>query len=55
MTRVEWLKKEHRRIDEHIEELEKERETIRSAEHKALLSDLKKQRLRLKTELLELA
>lgn len=51
MTRLEWVTKKHRELDARIEALEAERTTIRSAEHKALLSDLKKQKLQLKTEL----
>jgi uncharacterized protein YdcH (DUF465 family) len=54
MTRSEWLTKRHRELDAQVEQLEVERKHNRSAEHKALLVDLKKQRLALKTELTEL-
>jgi len=54
MTRIEWLSKRHRELDVQVTELEQEREHIRSAEHKALLVDLKKQRLAVKTEMAEL-
>lgn len=53
MTRLEWLKKRHRELDEQVNELENQRNFIRSAEHKAMLVDLKKQRLSIKTEMLE--
>lgn len=51
MTRQEWLLKRHREVDAQIAELENQRERIRSAEHKAVLTDLKKQRLALREEL----
>jgi uncharacterized protein YdcH (DUF465 family) len=51
MTRLEWLAKRHRELDEQVTEIEQERNFIRSAEHKALLLDLKKQRLAVRTEL----
>ncbi len=54
MTRIEWLTKRHRELDAQVVQLEAEREHNRSAEHKALLVDLKKQRLAVKTELAEL-
>ena len=54
MTRSEWLTKQHLVISARIDELEAERKTNRSAEHKALLVELKKQRLRLKEELFTL-
>ncbi len=54
MTRKEWLIKRHRELDAQVTQLEYERLTNRSAEHKALLTYLKKQRLALKTELLDL-
>ena len=55
MTRLEWLKKRHKELDYQVSELEQQREVIRSAEHKAMLVDLKKQRLAVKTEMLELS
>jgi uncharacterized protein YdcH (DUF465 family) len=51
MTRNDWLIKKHRELDAQITELENQRERIRTAEHKAVLVDLKKQRLALKQEL----
>lgn len=51
MTRVEWLKKKHTELDKTVQELENQRSIIRSAEHKAVLQDLKKQKLAIKTEL----
>ena len=51
MTRQEWLTKQHRELDARITELENQRERIRSAEHKAVLVDMKKQRLLIKEEL----
>lgn len=54
MTRIEWLAKRHRELDAQVAQLEAEREHNRSAEHKALLQDLKKQRLAAKTEMAEL-
>lgn len=54
MTRKEWLTKEHRNIDSQIQQLEKERESNRSYEHKALLVSLKKRKLEVKTELCSL-
>jgi uncharacterized protein YdcH (DUF465 family) len=54
MTRKQWLIKKHRELDEQVTSLEQERTTNRGSEHKALLVDLKKQRLAVKTELLEL-
>lgn len=54
MTRLQWLRKRHRELDAQVEELEQQRESIRSAEHKATLVDLKKQRLAVKTEILDI-
>ena len=54
MTRIEWLTKRHRELDAQVVQLEAEREYNRTAEHKALLVDLKKQRLAAKTEIEEL-
>ncbi len=54
MTRIEWLTKRHRELDAQVDQLEAEREHNRSAEHKALLVDVKKQRLAVKTEMEEL-
>jgi len=54
MTRIEWLTKRHRELDAQVVQLEAEREHNRTAEHKALLVDLKKQRLAAKTEIEEL-
>lgn len=54
MTRKEWLEKKHRELDQQVTQLEQERLWNRSAEHKALLTDIKKQRLAVKTELSEL-
>jgi uncharacterized protein YdcH (DUF465 family) len=51
MTRLDWLRKKHAELDSLIQQLEQERSTNRSVEHKALLQDLKKQRLAVKTEL----
>lgn len=54
MTRLEWLEKRHREIDEKVTQLEAEREHTRSQEHKNLLVDLKKQRLAVKEEIAQL-
>lgn len=54
MTRIEWLNKRHRELDAQVVQLEAEREHNRSAEHKALLVAVKKQRLAVKTEMEEL-
>lgn len=51
MTRIEWLQKKHSEIDATVQALENQRNKIRSAEHKAALQDLKKQKLAIKTEL----
>lgn len=51
MTRIEWLKKKHSEIDANVQALETQRNKIRSSEHKAVLQDLKKQKLAIKTEL----
>lgn len=50
MTRLEWLKKRHADLKAQIDVLEKQRETDRSPEHKAMLQDLKKQKLAVKEE-----
>ena len=50
MKRLDWLDSKHKELSAQILELEKEREVNRSAEHKALLVDLKKQRLLVKEE-----
>jgi uncharacterized protein YdcH (DUF465 family) len=54
MTRLDWLRKKHRELDAAVEELESQRSVIRSAEHKAVLVDLKKQRLAIRTEMMTL-
>jgi uncharacterized protein YdcH (DUF465 family) len=54
MTRLGWLQKRHAELDSQVQELELEREFNRTTEHKALLLDLKKQRLKVKDEILEL-
>jgi len=51
MNRIDWLKKKHTEIDKTVQDLESQRDVIRSAEHKAVLQDLKKQKLAVKTEL----
>jgi uncharacterized protein YdcH (DUF465 family) len=51
MTRIDWLKKKHSEIDANVQALEHQRSKIRSPEHKAVLQDLKKQKLAIKTEL----
>lgn len=51
MTRLEWLNKQHKSLDEQVSELEKQRSNVRDYNHKALLTSLKKQRLAIKTEL----
>lgn len=51
MTRQDWLKNQHSKLHKQVEDLETEREHTRSAEHKALLQYLKKEKLRIKTEL----
>ena len=53
MTRLEWLKNKHAELDKEIDQLELQREHDRSTEFWALLKDLKKQRLAIKTEMLE--
>ena len=55
MTRIEWLNKKHKELDSQVAMLEAEREHNRSPEHKALLVDLKKRKLALKTEMQDLA
>jgi uncharacterized protein YdcH (DUF465 family) len=54
MTRLQWLTHKHKELDRQVTELELEREFNRTAEHKALLLDLKKQRLKTRDEILEL-
>lgn len=54
MTRLEWLTKKHKELDTRVTALEAERDKHRSFEHKALLTDLKKQRLQVKAELTSL-
>lgn len=51
MTRIDWLKKKHSEASAIVEQLEQERLTNRSAEHKALLQLMKKEKLRYKSEL----
>ena len=51
MTRIEWLEKEHQKLDLQIQELENQRQIIRSFEHKALLKSLKAKKLSIKTEI----
>ena len=53
MTRLEWLKNKHTELDKEIDELEFQRAHNRTSELWALLKDLKKQRLAIKTEMLE--
>jgi uncharacterized protein YdcH (DUF465 family) len=54
MTRAEWLRKKHSELESIVQQLEQERKTNRSADHKALLQLKKKEKLALKTELNEL-
>jgi hypothetical protein len=54
MTRKEWLSKKHRELDYQVSQLEVERNLNRDVVHKALLVDLKKQRLAVRTEILSL-
>jgi uncharacterized protein YdcH (DUF465 family) len=54
MTRKEWLSKKHRELDYQVSQLEAERNLNRDVVHKALLVDLKKQRLAVRTEILSL-
>ena len=54
MKRVEWLTNKHRELDALVTSIEDERKHIRSADHKALLVHLKKERLKVKTELTQL-
>jgi uncharacterized protein YdcH (DUF465 family) len=51
MTRITWLKNKHAEIDAKVLEIEKQREHERSFEHKAMLVDLKKQKLIIKQEI----
>lgn len=55
MNRLDWLVNKHAELSKQITELEKQREVNRSPEHKALLTDLKKQRLLIKEEKFALA
>ena len=56
MTRSEWLTKKHRELDTTINTLESQKDAIWSDKHRAMLQDLKKQKLVIKTELeIELA
>jgi len=54
MTRIEWLKSKHTELDNRINILEQERNITRDFNHKALVIDLKKQKLAIKTEILSL-
>jgi len=54
MTRAEWLQKKHKELEAVVAQLENERSTNRSSEHKALLQLKKKEKLAVKTELNEL-
>lgn len=54
MTRIDWLKNKHTELDSIVQQLEQERITNRSADHKALLQLKKKEKLAIKTELNEL-
>jgi uncharacterized protein YdcH (DUF465 family) len=56
MTRTEWLTDKHRELDSTITTLEGQKYTLWSDKHRAMLQDLKKQKLVIKTELeIELA
>ncbi|NDC22297.1 DUF465 domain-containing protein [bacterium] len=56
MTRTEWLAKKHRELDNTITTLEDQKDALWSDKHRAMLQDLKKQKLVIKTELeIELA
>lgn len=56
MTRTEWLAKKHRELDNTIITLEDQKDAPWSDKHRAMLQDLKKQKLVIKTELeIELA
>lgn len=54
MTRVDWLKIQHAKLEREIAQLETERNHIRSYDHKSLLTMKKKEKLAVKTELTEL-
>lgn len=54
MTRVDWLKIQHAKLEREIAHLEAERNQIRSYDHKSLLTMKKKEKLAVKTELNEL-
>ena len=54
MTRVDWLKIQHAKLEREIAHLETERNQIRSYDHKSLLTMKKKEKLAVKTELTEL-
>ncbi len=47
----EWLEQRHSELSKQVEAMEKERTSIRSPEHKAKLTELKKQKLKIKTQL----
>jgi uncharacterized protein YdcH (DUF465 family) len=51
MRRIEWLHKQHSVLAKQVDEIESQRQNDRSAELKALLVSLKKQKLAIKTEL----
>jgi hypothetical protein len=51
MTRIEWLRKKHSELESIVDQLEQERLTNRSADHKALLQLKKKEKLNIKTEI----
>lgn len=51
MTRTEWLSNKHRELDSTIITLESQSSTLWSDKHRALVQDLKKQKLFIKTEL----
>lgn len=54
MTRLDWLKRKHSELNSLVTQLEHERLTNRSPEHKALLVLKKKEKLTIKTEIEEL-
>jgi hypothetical protein len=54
MTRLDWLKTRHAKLEREIAHLETERNHIRSYDHKSLLNMKKKEKLLIKTELNEL-
>lgn len=51
MTRIEWLENKHKELSELVEQLEQERESNRSFEHKSLLIKAKSDKLALKDEI----